>query len=142
MATSPQYAVSPDYSVCTLTTADSSYSAPTNYQTLFTGTTTAKGTGVGHRILRCNAVVQGSNSGSVIVIRFFTSTDNLSTFKLLHEATIFNNTAGTTAPSANISIPFLEGLIIPGSTGGNAFKLVCSTSVTANINVHLWVSAL
>jgi hypothetical protein len=142
LATSPQYAVSPDYAVCTVTTADSSYTAPTNYQTLFTGTSTAKGTGVGHRILRCSTVVQGSNAGSVIIIRFFTSTDNLSTFKLLHESMIYNNTAGTTAPAANVSVPFLEGLIIPGSTGGNAFKLVCATSQSFNVNVHLWVSAL
>jgi hypothetical protein len=142
LATTPHYAVNPDYSVCTVTTADSSYSAPTNYQTLFTGTTTAKGAGVGHRILRCSAIVQGSNAGSVLIVRFFTSTDNLSTFKLLHEAAIYNNTAGSTAPAANIAIPALEGLVIPGATSGTAFKIVCSISSSTSTNVHLWTAAL
>ena len=140
MATSAQYATTPAYFTGTAATADSSYTAPTNAVLIMTGTSTAAGSGVGHRIYRASAIVKGTSSQAVV--RIFTSTDAGSTFQLLGEAMIPAITAGSSTPISDVSLPFLDGLVIPGSTGGNAFRIYATTSVTQNTAVHIWASAL
>lgn len=140
MATSAQYATTPAYFTGTAATADSSYTAPTNAVLILTGSSTAAGSGVGHRIYRASAIVKGTSSAAVV--RIFTSTDAGSTFQLLGEAMIPAVTAGSSTPITDVSLPFLEGLVIPGSTGGNAFRIYATTSVTQNTAVHIWASAL
>lgn len=140
MATSAQYATTPAYFTGTAATADSSYTAPTNAVLIMTGTSTAAGSGVGHRIYRASAIVKGTSSAAVV--RIFTSTDAGTTFQLLGEQMIPAITAGSTTPISDVSLPFLEGLVVPGSTGGNAFRIYATTSVTQNTAVHIWASAL
>jgi hypothetical protein len=140
MATSAQYATTPAYFTGTAATADSSYTAPTNAVLIMTGTSTAAGSGVGHRIYRASAIVKGTSTQAVI--RIFTSTDAGTTFQLLGEAMIPAITAGSSTPISDVSLPFLEGLVVPGSTGGNAFRIYAATSVTQNTAVHIWASAL
>jgi len=140
MATSAQYATTPAYFTGTAATADTSYTAPTNAVLIMTGTSTAAGSGVGHRIYRASAIVKGTSSQAVV--RIFTSTDAGSTFQLLGEAMIPAITAGSSTPISDVSLPFLEGLVIPGSSGGNAFRIYATTSVTQNTAVHIWASAL
>lgn len=140
MATSAQYTTTPGYSCDTVTTADTSYTAPTNYKTILTGTSTAAGSGVGYRINKVICCVKGTSSQCVV--RFFMSTDNLTTQNLIDEIIIPANTASSTAPAVTVAVPFLEGLVVPGSTGGNAFKITASTSVTQNIAIHVFYGAL
>jgi hypothetical protein len=140
MATSAQYATTPAYFTGTAATADSSYTAPTNAVLIMTGSSTAAGSGVGHRIYRASAIVKGTSSAAVV--RIFTSTDAGATFQLLGEAMIPAVTAGSSTPITDVSLPFLEGLVIPGSTGGNAFRIYATTSVTQNTAVHIFASAL
>ena len=141
MATSAQYATTPAYFTGTAATADSSYTAPTNAVLIMTGTSTAAGSGVGHRIYRASAIVKGTSS-TAAVVRIFTSTDAGTTFQLLGEAMIPAITAGASSPISDVSLPFLEGLVIPGSTGGNAFRIYATTSITQNTAIHIWASAL
>jgi len=105
-----------------------------------TGTSTAAGSGVGHRIYRASAIVKGTSTAAVI--RIFTSTDAGATFQLLGEAMLPAITAGSQSPISDVSLPFLEGLVIPGSTGGNAFRLYATTSTSQNTAIHIWASAL
>ena len=107
---------------------------------VFTGTSTAAGAGVGSRIYRASAIVKGTSSAAVV--RIFTSTDAGTTFQLLGEAMIPAITAGSTTPISDVSLPFLEGLVIPGSTGGNAFRIYATTSVSQSTAIHLWLSGL
>ena len=86
MATSAQYTTTPGYSADTVTTADSSYTAPTNYKTILTGPSTAAGSGVGYRINKVICCVKGNSSQCVV--RFFCSTDNLTTQNLINEIII------------------------------------------------------
>ena len=108
MATSAQYATTPAYFTGTAATADSSYTAPTNAVLIMTGTSTAAGSGVGHRIYRASAIVKGTSTQAVI--RIFTSTDAGTTFQLLGEAMIPAVTAGSSTPISDVSLPFLEGI--------------------------------
>lgn len=140
MATSAQYATTPAYFTATATTADSSYTAPTNAVLVMTGTSTAAGSGVGHRIYRASAIVKGTSSGAIV--RIFTSTDAGTSYQLLGEQMITAVTAGSSTPISDVSLPFLEGLVIPGSTGGNAFRIYATTSATQNTAIHIWASAL
>ena len=107
---------------------------------VFTGSSTAAGAGVGTRIYRASAIVKGTSSQAVV--RIFTSTDAGTTFQLLGEAMIPAVTAGSSTPISDVSLPFLEGLVVPGSTGGNAFRLYATTSVSQNTAFHVWASAL
>lgn len=140
MATSAQYTTSPGYSTATAATADSSYTAPTNIVTILTGPSTAAGSGVGYRISRAFAAVKGTSSAGLL--RIFTSSDNGTTKQFLAEYVIPGVTVSSATPAVTIPIPILEGLTIPGSTGGNAFLVYATTSVTQNIAVHIYYGAL
>jgi len=140
LATSAHYAVNPAYFTATAATADSSYTAPTNAVLVMTGTSTTAGAGVGHRIYRASAIVKGTSAAAII--RIFTSTDAGSTYQLLGEAMIPAITAGSTTPITDVSLPFLDGLVVPGATGGNAFRIYATTSVTQNTAIHIWAAAL
>ena len=107
---------------------------------VYTGSSTAAGAGVGTRIYRASAIVKGTSSQAVV--RIFTSTDAGTTFQLLGEAMIPAITAGSSTPITDVSLPFLEGLVVPGSTGGTAFRIYATTSVTQNTAIHLWLSGL
>lgn len=140
MATSAQYTSTPGYSTTTATTADTSYTSPTNIVTILTGPSTAAGSGVGYRISRAFAAVKGNSSAGLL--RIFTSSDNGTTKQFVAEYSVPAVTTSSTTPAATLAIPILEGLTIPGATGGNPFLVYATTSITQNIAIHIYYGAL
>ena len=134
MATSAQFTAQPILEYGQVTTADSSLTAPTNSTTICSGPATAAGSGVGKRINRVSIVPTATTTATTI--RFFVTTDNGTTKRLLVEKIIpaVTVTAGSTAVPRQ-EVPELVGLILPGGTGASTCSLIASTSVTATTNI-------
>lgn len=134
MATTAQFTAQPILEHAQGVTADSSLTNPTNFVTVCSGPAVAAGSGVGKRINR--VVICPTATTTATTIRFFISTDNGTTKRLLVEKIIpaVTVTAGSTAVPRQ-EVPELIGLILPGGTGGTTCSLFASTSVSAATNI-------
>jgi len=141
MATSAQYTATPGYSTAVVTTAETSFTpALTNLATILTGPSTAAGSGVGYRIYKASFVVRGSSVAGAL--RFFTSTDNGTTLNFIGDASIILSTSNTSNEVWKTDVQFLNGIVVPGATGGNAFKIYMAVTTTQTVVSHIWYGAM
>lgn len=120
MATSPSFAATPRIGSVSIATADSSYTAPTNFGTLITGGTN------GTRI--AEVVVKNAATSSAAIVRLFLHDGT--TYYLFDEYTIAAATGSATVQQSRVSTQY-NNLILPSSS----WSLRVSTSVSQATHV-------
>jgi hypothetical protein len=105
MATSPVFAVTPRIGAVSISTADSSYTAPTNVGTLITGAST------GTRI--SEIVVKNAATSAAAIVRIFLYDG--STYWLFDEVTIAAATGSSTVQQSRVSTVY-NNLILPSAS--------------------------
>ena len=105
MATSPVFAVSPRIGTVSISTADSSYTAPTNVGTLITGAST------GTRI--SEIVVKNAATSAAAIVRIFLYDG--STYWLFDEVTVAAATGSSTVQQSRVSTVY-NNLILPSAS--------------------------
>jgi hypothetical protein len=105
MATSPVFAVTPRIGAVSISTADSSYTAPTNVGTLITGAST------GTRI--SEIVVKNAATSAAAIVRIFLYDG--STYWLHDEVTITAATGSSTVQQSRTSTVY-NNLILPSAS--------------------------
>jgi hypothetical protein len=134
MATQPQYAATPVVEVNQVTTADTSRTTLTTGVLVAAGPATAAGSGVGKRITRVTVCATATTTAGAI--RFWISTDGGTTDRMIVERSVPAITVVTgTTPPFRVEITELVGLILPGTTGGNATNLYASTNNSETFNI-------
>jgi hypothetical protein len=137
MATTAQYAATPTLESVTFSTANTDRTGATGSYTLVcSGPATAAGSGVGKRIERVVITrTVATTPTTATVVCFFLSYDGGTTKFLLTEWNLTAYTASTTASQVVVFANDLTGLVLPGSTGGQAVQLYASTQAAAAVNV-------
>jgi hypothetical protein len=134
MATQPQYAAIPVVEVSQVTTADTSRTTLTTGATVAAGPSAVAGAGVGKRITRVTVCATGTTTAGAI--RFWISTDGGTTDRMIVERSVPAITVSTgTTPPFRTEITELVGLVLPGTTGGNATNLYASTNNSETFNI-------
>jgi hypothetical protein len=105
MATSPVFAVTPRIGAVSISTADSSYTAPTNVGTLITGAST------GTRI--SEIVVKNAATSAAAIVRIFLYDG--STYWLFDEVTITAATGSSTVQQSRTATVY-NNLILPSAS--------------------------
>lgn len=123
MATSPAFATVPRIGAVSIATADSSYTAPTNYGTLITGV--AAGTRIAEIVVKCAA----TSSAGVVRVFLHDSTGGGS-YYLLDEYTILAATGSSTVLQTRVSTTY-SNLILPSAS----WSLRVSTSISQTTHV-------
>jgi hypothetical protein len=123
MATSPVFAVTPRIGAVSISTADSSYTAPTNVGTLITGAST------GTRI--SEIVVKNAATSLAAIVRIFLYDG--STYWLYDEVTITAATGSSTVQQSRTSTVY-NNLILPSASW--------SIRVTTSVSQATHVTAL
>lgn len=123
MATQPQFAATPRISAVSVSTADSSYTAPTNVGTLITGA--ASGTRV------AEIVVKGAATTAAALVRVFLHDGT--NYWLFDEITVSAATGSATVAQARASVTY-NNLILPSASW--------SVRVTTSVSQATHVTAL
>ena len=123
MAASPVFAVTPRMTAVSITTADSSYTAPTNVGTLITGAST--GTRISEIVVKCAA------TSAAAIVRIFLYDG--STYWLFDEVTIAAATGSSTVQQTRVSTTY-NNLILPSASW--------SVRVTTSVSQATHVTAL
>jgi hypothetical protein len=123
MATSPSFAVTPRIGSVSISTQDTSLTAPTNFGTVITGV--AAGTRVAELVVKCAA------TSVAAIVRVFLH-DGTSTF-LFDEVTISAATSSNTVATTRVTRTY-DNLILPSSSW--------SVRVTTSIAQATHVTAL
>jgi hypothetical protein len=137
MSTTAQYAVQPTLESVTFSTANTDRTgASGSYTLVCSGPATAAGSGVGKRIERVVITrTVASSPTSSTVVAFFLSYDGGTTKFLITEWNLIAYTASTTSSQVVVFANDLTGLVLPGSTGGQAVQLYASTQAATAVNV-------
>jgi hypothetical protein len=130
MATSAQFTAQPIIDIAQISTANTNRDGTGTLVTVAAGPTATAANGVGKRINR--VVIHCTGNNSTNIVRFFISTDNGTTNRLVLEKYLVANTASTTNPATRIEVPELNGLILPG---GNTVLLRAATNNAETYNV-------
>lgn len=130
MATTAQYTAQPILEHVQISTANTNRDGTGTMGTICTGPNTTAGVGVGKRIFRIT--VQATVTTTAGVVRFFISTDNGTTKRMICEKIVPAITPSTTIPAWRVEVPELVGLIIPGGTGN---ILYASTNNAETFNI-------
>lgn len=133
MATQSQFVAAPVLDFALIGTADTAATAPTAVATVASGPATAAGSGVGKRIARVSVTIPGTTV--VGKINWFVSTDGGTTKRLLLETMITAGTGSSTSASFSTTVPGLIGLILPGTSGGNAGQLFASSTTNTGVQI-------
>jgi hypothetical protein len=120
MAISPSFAATPRIGNVSISTAESSYTSPTNFGTLITGAST------GTRI--AEVVVKNAATSSAAIVRLFLHDG--STYYLFDEYTIAAATGSSTVQQTRVSTQY-NNLILPNSS----WTLRVTTSVAQTTHV-------
>jgi hypothetical protein len=120
MAISPSFAATPRIGSVSIATADSSYTAPTNFGTLITGAST------GTRI--AEVVVKNAATSAAAIVRLFLHDG--STYYLFDEYTIAAATGSSTVQQSRVSTSY-NNLILPSAS----WSLRVTTSVAQTTHV-------
>jgi hypothetical protein len=105
MATSPSFAVTPRIGGVSISTQDTSLTAPTNFGTVITGV--AAGTRVAELVVKCAA------TSAAAIVRVFLHDG--STYFLFDEVTISAATSSNTVPATRVTRTY-DNLILPSSS--------------------------
>lgn len=142
MATQPQYTAQPILEYATLSsthvnTARDGSGTSSTFSLIASGPAVAQASGVGKRILRVSLVeVQAAvGAGTANVVRFFISTDNGTTKRLICEKAVPAVTSSTTAIGYRTEVPELVGLVLPGGTGASTISLYANLHTSANYHI-------
>ncbi len=122
MATSPVFAVSPRIGAVSISTADSSYTAPTNVGTLITGAST------GTRI--SEIVVKNAATSAAAIVRIFLYDG--STYWLFDEVTVAAATGSSTVQQSRVSTVY-NNLILPSASW--SVRVTTSVSQATHVTV-------
>lgn len=120
MATSPAFATTPRLASVSIATADSSYTAPSNYGSLITGV--AAGTRIAEVVCQCAA----TSAAGIVRLFAFDGTN----YFLLDEYTIAAATGSSTVKQTRISTTY-NNLVLPSAS----WSLRVSTSISQTIHV-------
>jgi hypothetical protein len=137
MSTQAQYAVQPTLESVTFSTANTDRTGATGSYTLVcSGPATPAANGVGKRIERVviTRTVAASPTTATVVC-FFLSYDGGTTKFLITEWNLTAYTASTSSSQVVVFANDLTGLVLPGSTGGQAVQLYASTQAATAVNV-------
>lgn len=140
MATSAQFASIPNVETAQVSTANTNRDGTGTCALICSGPSTAAGSGVGKRLTRVTLARAGTASATVIT--FFVSYDGGTTKRLIAEAPMPSYTSSTTTAQSTVLVPELVGMVLPGSTGGQAVQLYAATTVATTINIHIESAAL
>ena len=132
MATQPQYTTQPILEYVQVTTANTNRDGSGTLATVCTGPNTSAGNGVGKRIFR--VTIQSTATTTAGVIRFFLSTDNGTSKRMICEKIVPAVTPGTTIAAWRTEVAELVGLILPGGTGN---ILYATTNNTETFNIFV-----
>jgi len=120
MATSPAFAVTPRIGNVSIATAESSYTAPTNFGTLITGAAT------GTRIAEIVVKMAGTSAAAIVRILLHDGTS----YFLLDEITVPAATGSATVQTARVSNTY-NNLILPSAS----WSIRVTTSVAQTTHV-------
>jgi hypothetical protein len=107
MAASPVFAVTPRIGAVSVSTADSSYTAPTNVGTLITGVST--GTRIAEIVVKCAA------TSAAAIVKIFLYDSGSTTYWLFDEVTIAAATGSSTVQQTRVSTTYTN-LILPSAS--------------------------
>lgn len=133
MATNAQFGAQPYIDVAQVTTANTNRDGTGATVLLVSGPATAAGDGIGKRISRVWVSRPGSSTNTIVC--FYYSIDGGTTKRLISEWNVPAYSASTTSQQAIHYCVDLTGLVLPGSTGGQAAQLYVSTQVATTLNV-------
>jgi hypothetical protein len=134
MATQPQYAATPQIEISQVTTANTSRTdATSNNATVCAGPATAAGSGVGKRITR--VVVSAVATSTAGAIRFWIGTAAGSARMIVERSVPAITVATGTTPPFRVEISELVGMVLPGSTGGDAMNIYATTNTSETFNI-------
>ena len=123
MAASPVFAVTPRVAAVSISTAESSYTAPTNVGTLITGAST--GTRIAEIVVKCAA----TSAAAIVRIFLYDGTN----YWLFDEVTIAAATGSATVQQTRVSVLY-NNLILPSASW--------SVRVTTSVGQATHVTAL
>lgn len=123
MATSAQYVTQPIIDLTQIpATANTNRDGTGTITAVCSGPSTTAGSGVGKRIIKIHCMSIGTAGNGIL--RFFYSTDNGTTKRLILEKTIPYTVPSSTVAAYRFEVPELVGLVLPG---GNTHQLSVST---------------
>ncbi len=122
MATSPAFAITPRIGAVSIATADSSYTAPTNFGTLITGAAT------GTRI--AEIVVKLAATSAAAIVRVFLYDASTTTYWHFDEITVAAATGSATVQQTRVSTTY-NNLILPSAS----WSIRVTTSVAQTTHV-------
>jgi hypothetical protein len=130
MATSAQYITQPIVELTQISTANTNRDGTGTITAICSGPSTAAGSGVGKRIIKIHCMT--TNTANNGIIRFFYSTDNGTTKRLILEKSVPYTVPSTTVQAFRFEVPELVGLVLPG---GNTHQLSASTHNAETWNI-------
>ena len=144
MATTAQYAAQPILESVTFSTANTDRTgAAGTYALVCSGPATAAAAGVGKRIERVTITrTVAATPTTATVICFFLSYDGGTTKFLISEWVVTAYTASTSSAQVVVFATDLTGIVLPGSTGGQAVQLYASTQAATAVNVTVLSASL
>lgn len=133
MATTSQFVAAPVIDYALIGTADTAATAPTAIATVASGPSTAAGSGVGKRISRVSVLIPGTTT--VGLIRWYVSTDNGTTLRLILETAVTAGTGTSTVAMFSTTVSGLVGLMLPGGSGASTHKLLATSTTNTGVNI-------
>jgi len=133
VATNAQFGAQPFIEVAQVSTANTNRDGTGTTVLLTSGPSTAAADGVGKRISRVWVARPGTSTNTIVT--FFYSIDGGTTKRLISEWNIPAYTATTTSQQAIHYCMDLTGLVLPGSTGGQAVQLYAATTIATTLNI-------
>lgn len=120
MASSPSFAVTPRVGSVSISTADSSYTAPTNVGTVLSGVST--GTRIAEVVVKCAA----TSSAAIVRLFLFDGTN----YWLFDEIVVAAATGSATVATTRVSTTY-NNLVLPSAS----WSLRATTSVSQAVHV-------
>lgn len=120
MATSPQFAVTPRIGSVSISTADSSYTAPTNVGTLITGASN------GTRIAEIVVKMAATSAAAIVRIFLYDGT----TYRHFDEITVAAATGSSTVQQTRVSTTY-DNLTLPSASW--SVRVTTSVSQTTHV---------
>lgn len=130
MATTAQFTAQPIIDIAQVSTANTNRDGTGTIVTVASGPSTAAAAGVGKRITRVSVIATGSTTAGVI--RFYLSTDNGTTNRLVCERLVPAVTPSTSTTVFRTEVAELIGLML---VGGGSCLLRASTNNAETFNI-------
>lgn len=122
MASTPAFAVTPRLGSVSIATADSSYTAPTNFGVVLTGAST--GTRIAEVVVKCAA------TSAAAIVRLFLYDSSTTTYYLFDEIVVAAATGSATVAQTRVSTTY-NNLVLPSAS----WSLRATTSVSQAVHV-------